>query len=69
MSLINKMLQDLDKRNAADGGGKTLTQQLRPVQTPRKWRRIAWEVGAGLLIGAGWSVWVLYQISPRSVVT
>ena len=69
MSLINKMLQDLDKRHAADGGGKTLTQQLRPVQTPRNWRRIMWELSAGLIVGAGWAVWVLYQISPRTVVT
>jgi len=69
MSLINKMLQDLDKRHAADGGGKTLTQQLRPVKTARSWKRIMWEVGAGLIIAAGWTVWVLYQVSPRSVVT
>lgn len=69
MSLINKMLQDLDERHAADGGGKTLTQPLRPVETPKDWRRIMWEVGAGLIIGGGWAGWVLYQISPRSVVT
>lgn len=43
MSLINKMLQDLDKRHAADGAGKTLTQQLRPVQTRKGWQRILWE--------------------------
>ena len=70
MSLINKMLQDLDKRHAGDGGGKTLTQQLRPVKAARKdWRRIMLEVGAGLIVGAGWAGWVYYQIAPRSVVT
>ncbi len=69
MSLINKMLQDLDKRHAADSGGKTLTQQLRPVQTRKKWQRIVWEVLAGLVIGAGWAAWVTFQISPRPVVT
>lgn len=69
MSLINKMLQDLDKRHAADGSGKTLTQELRPVAARKDWRRIMWEIGAGLLIGAGWTGWVLYQISPRPVVT
>ena len=69
MSLINKMLQDLDKRHAADGAGKPLTQQLRPVQERKDWKRIVWEVGAGLAIGAGWSAWVLYQISPRPIVT
>ena len=69
MSLINKMLQDLDKRHASDGGGKPLTQQLRPVAARKDWRRIMLEVGAGLIVGAGWAVWVFYQISPRSVVT
>jgi MSHA biogenesis protein MshN len=69
MSLINKMLQDLDKRHAAEPGGKTLTQQLRPVQAPKKWHRIMWEIAAGLVVLAGWAVWVLYQMSPRSVVT
>ena len=69
MSLINKMLQDLDKRHASDGSGKTLAQQLRPVPARKNWRRIMWEIGAGLIIGAGWTVWVLYQIAPRSVVT
>ena len=69
MSLINKMLQDLDKRHAADGGGKALAAQLRPVPARKGWRRIMWEVGAGLVVGAGWAIWVLYQISPRSVVT
>ena len=69
MSLINKMLQDLDKRHAADGGGTTLTQQLRPVPARKDWRRMMWEVGAGLIIGAGWAAWVMYQISPHSIVT
>ncbi len=69
MSLINKMLQDLDKRHAADGDGKTPTQQLRPVQGRKSWQRIMWEVIAGLVVGGGWAVWVAYQLSPRSVVT
>lgn len=70
MSLINKMLQDLDKRHAGDGGGKPLTQQLRPVKAASKdWRRITLEIGAGLIVGAGWAGWVYYQIAPRSVVT
>ena len=70
MSLINKMLQDLDKRHAGDGGSKTLTQQLRPVKAANKdWRRITLEIGAGLIVGAGWAGWVYYQIAPRSVVT
>jgi len=70
MSLINKMLQDLDKRHATDSGGKkTLTEQLRPVRTRKDWKRIAWEVGAGLVVGVGWAVWVMLQMSPRPLVT
>jgi MSHA biogenesis protein MshN len=69
MSLINKMLQDLDKRHAADAGSKTFTQQLRPVRTRKEWQRIMWEVIAGLVVGAGWALWVMNQVSPRSVVT
>ena len=69
MSLINKMLQDLDKRHAADGGGKTPMPQLRAVKSRRDWRRIIWEVGIGLFVAVGWGGWVLYQIYPRPVVT
>lgn len=69
MSLINKMLQDLDKRHAADRSGKPVTQQLRPVAANKDWRRIMWEVIAGVVIGAGWAAWVMYQIAPRPIVT
>ena len=70
MSLINKMLQDLDKRHAADAGGKkTLTEQLRPVKKPMDKRRIAIEIIAGLLVGGGWALWVYYKIAPQSIVT
>jgi MSHA biogenesis protein MshN len=69
MSLINKMLQDLDKRHAADGSGKTVTQELRPVPVSKNWKRITWEVGLGLVVLLGWGAWVLYQISPRPLVT
>lgn len=42
-----------------------------PVQAkPRKDWELFWRIIAGLmLIVIGWIVWVLYQISPRSVVT
>lgn len=42
-----------------------------PVQAkPRKDWELFWRIIAGLmLIVIGWVVWVLYQISPRSVVT
>src|SRR5471032_1005639 len=69
MSLINKMLQELDKRHAADGDGKTLTQHLRPVPARRNWE-LFWRIMAGIMVFVvGWIIWVLYQISPRPIVT
>lgn len=74
MSLINKMLQDLDKRHASQGdlAARTegLAQHVRPV-TPRKvvsdvfWRIMA----VAMLISVGWVAWLVWQLTPRSVVT
>ena len=69
MSLINNMLPELDKRHAGEGDGKTLTQQLRPVQV-RKNSELFWRIMAGLMvIVVAWIIWVLYQIAPRPVIT
>jgi MSHA biogenesis protein MshN len=74
VSLINKMLQDLDKRHASQGGlaarTEGLAQHVRPV-TPRKvvsdvfWRIMA----VAMLISVGWVAWLVWQLTPRSVVT
>ena len=78
MSLINKMLQELDKRHAVDGAGKpgapvnvkALLQQLRPVKAKRDFGEAFWRAMAVLMIGAvGWIAWLLWQIAPTSVVT
>ena len=78
MSLINKMLQELDKRHAVDDGGKpaipanakTLAQQLRPVKVRRDFGEAFWRVMAGLmLVVVCWIAWLLWQITPRPVVT
>jgi MSHA biogenesis protein MshN len=73
MSLINKMLQDLDQRNAspaaAYGRSGGLAQQLRPVKQPvlSEW---FWYVMAILmLLAVAWIIWLAWQLNPRPVVT
>jgi MSHA biogenesis protein MshN len=79
MSLINKMLQELDNRRAAQGPNAfhtpnpaKLTQQLRPIAGTRQVGSEAfWRVVAALLaVTVGWVFWVMWQIyTPRTVVT
>jgi MSHA biogenesis protein MshN len=77
MSVINKMLQELDKRHATpdpeapgiqDSGN--LAQQVRPVKAAALGSVLFWRVMAGLMVVVvGWVIWVVWQIMPRSVVT
>ncbi len=77
MSVINKMLQDLDKRHAApnpaapagpDSGN--LTQQVRPVKSPAIGSKLFWRVMAGIMVVVvAWVIWVMWQIMPRPVAT
>ena len=81
MSLINKMLQELDKRHAVDDGGKpaapanntkakALAQHLRPVKARHDFGEAFWRVMAGLMVVVVcWIAWLLWQITPRSFVT
>ena len=78
MSIINKMLQELDKRHApitvehvpAAAAGAVLTQHLRPVQSGRRFSELFWRVmGALILISIGWVAWLMWQLTPRSAVT
>jgi MSHA biogenesis protein MshN len=76
MSLINKMLQELDKRHAPQGGiagaghAGGLAHHVRPI-TPKKigsdffWRILA----VMMLTAVGWVAWVVWQILPHPVVT
>jgi MSHA biogenesis protein MshN len=71
MSVINKMLQDLDRRNAMAGAEvQTGAQAVKPVefgQPPQRdwfWRAIA----GLLLLAVGWVGWVAYQLQPRPLV-
>ncbi len=71
MSVINKMLQDLDRRNAA---GLDAEPPARPVKAAlieqhhgHEW---FWRVIAVLvLVSVCWVAWVAYQLQPRNLAT
>ncbi len=77
MSVINKMLQELDKRDAMHGpravaapddGG--LAKLVRPVRAPTPVFNRFWVSLAVLLLAAlAWVIWVTWQITPRPVAT
>src|SRR5574339_615940 len=72
MSIINRMLRELDRRRAAgDEGGAALRSQVRAVAPPsRSSAEWFWRVVAILLfLAAAWTVWVIYQLQPRTVAT
>jgi MSHA biogenesis protein MshN len=76
MSIINKMLQDLDKRHAtaepaADpASAGSLAQQARPVRARSVGSNLFWRVMAGVMaVVVAWVIWVLWQIMPSSVAT
>lgn len=72
MSIINKMLRELDRRQAAVAqAGEGLRAQIRAVAAPvRGGGEWFWRIVAMLmLLAAAWTVWVIYQLQPRSVAT
>jgi Tfp pilus assembly protein PilF len=71
MSLINKMLQDLDRRQALAGATDASVVQVRtPGAAQRGGREWLWRIVAVLLtLGLGWVVWVGYQLLPKPLVT
>ncbi len=74
MSLINKMLQDLDQRHAAQGGlnarTEGLAQHVRPVAGRQVLSDLFWRTMAVLmLLAVGWVAWLVWQLTPRPVVT
>src|SRR5438128_454771 len=68
MSLINKVLQDLDQRSAMSApDSKPQPQQVRAVPPQRGGREWFWRIVAGLMIVAlGWVGWIAYQLQPKS---
>lgn len=71
MSLINKMLQELDRRHARTAAqGQAPHPEVRAVHAARGSSEWFWRVVAALmLVAAVWTLWVVYQLQPRSVAT
>jgi MSHA biogenesis protein MshN len=66
MSIINRMLQDLDRREAMGEPAAQLAEQVRPVLRPeRADREWFWRILAVLLLaGVVWVGWVAWQLQP-----
>jgi MSHA biogenesis protein MshN len=74
MSLINKMLRDLDKRHAPQGGTAApaggLSRHMRPVPARTLASDFFWRTMAmAMLFAVGWVAWLIWQLTPRPVVT
>ena len=71
MSIINKMLQELDRRQAAVAGDvAAVPAYVRPVKAPAERHGWFWAALVALIVAAiGWSAWVAYQLSSRPLVT
>jgi MSHA biogenesis protein MshN len=71
VSLINKMLQELDRRHArAAPPGQAVHPEVRVVRAAHGGQEWFWRIVAGLmLIAAAWTLWVVYQLQPRAVAT
>ncbi len=72
MSIINRMLKDLDHRQALatanEAPAPSVLRLLPATREPRQewlWRTIA----ALMLVALGWACWVAYEIWPRPIVT
>ena len=66
MSVINKMLQELDRRNATAGtDAEQPPRQVKVVSPPGSGHEWFWRIVAGLMLAAvGWVAWVAYQLQP-----
>jgi MSHA biogenesis protein MshN len=68
VSLINKMLQDLDRRQALGAGADA--GMARPAAANPQHREWFWRtVTVLLIVGVGWVLWTAYQLLPRPLVT
>ncbi len=68
MSVINKMLQELDRRNAMAGAEATPPpRQVKPVGPARRSDEWFWRIIAVLVLAAvAWVGWVAYHLQPRT---
>jgi len=69
MSLINKMLRDLDKRHAPQGGTTLpaggLSRHMRPVPERTLASDFFWRTMAmTMLFAVGWVAWLVWQLTP-----
>jgi len=69
MSLINKMLRDLDRRHAAQGGTTApaggLSRHMRPVPERTLASDFFWRTMAMMMLFAvGWVAWLVWQLTP-----
>ncbi len=71
MSLINKVLRDLDQRSAMSAPDSAPPpRQVRPVPARRAGREWFWRIVAVLMLAAvGWVGWIAYQLQPRPLAT
>src|SRR5207247_4706092 len=74
MSLINKMLRDLDKRHAPQGGtaapAGSLSGHMRPVRERTLASDFFWRTMAMLMLfSVGWVAWLVWQLTPHPIVT
>lgn len=67
MSIINRMLQELDRRQGlSDPDGTVAIPQVRTVPPARKDREWFWRIIALLMVVAlGWVGWIAWQLQPR----
>jgi MSHA biogenesis protein MshN len=74
MSLINKMLRDLDKRNAPQDGTAApaggLSRHMRPVPERTLASDFFWRTMAmTMLFAVAWVAWLVWQLTPHPIVT
>lgn len=68
MSVINRMLQELDRRHAA-APPDALSQQVQAVRVRRRRRDLFWLIlGLEVVVALAWLAWTGYQLRPHSVV-
>jgi len=71
VSVINQMLQDLDRRSAvSEPSADIVGPAIKPVVAERRGHEWFWRVLAVLvLISLAWVGWVAYQLQPRPLAT
>ena len=67
MSIINKMVQDLDRRQGmSNADAAKAIPQVRTVPTAGKDREWFWRIVAALLVASvAWVAWIAWQLQPR----